>query len=140
MKFSKNQSGYIVRLEKGERFISTLTQFFLEQNLNSGTLQAIGAVESAELGFYHLDRKEYAWKKFDSLMEIVSLTGNIALVENKPFLHVHCVLSNENFETIGGHLKEAVIGATCEIFVTQNEIEIKRLYDDETGLKLLDLG
>ena len=139
MKFTKNKSGYIVRLERGEQLISTLTQFFLEQNLNSGSLQAIGAAESAELGFYHLNRKEYAWKKFDSLMEIVSLTGNIALVEDKPFLHVHCVLSNENYETIGGHLKEATIGATCEVFVIQNEIGITREFDGKTGLKLLDL-
>lgn len=127
-----------MRLIKGEEIISTVTQFCKSQNIMSGELLGIGAVEKAELGFYYLDRKEYEWRKFENPMEIVSLTGNIALVDGEPFLHIHTVLSDSNFQTVGGHMKEGVVGATCEIYLNKFETNLTRIFDDITGLKLIE--
>jgi predicted DNA-binding protein with PD1-like motif len=138
MKFSKTEKGYIIRLLKGEKIIERLTSFCNQNSIESGVFQGIGAVMSAELGFYHLDKKEYEFKKIENLMEIVSMTGNVALVEGQPFLHIHTVLSDENLQTIGGHLKEAQVGATCELFLTKFETPVERVFDEETGLKLLN--
>jgi len=138
MQFVKTSERYIVRLEKGESIIDELTSFCQKENITTGFFYGLGAVLSAELGYYNLKTKKYRTKKFNNPHEIVSLVGNVSIVNNKPFIHAHCVLSNENFECFGGHLKEAVVGGTCEIYLTREEIALERKYDEETGLKLLD--
>lgn len=139
MKSVKTLQGYTIRLEKGEQIIQTLSKFCNEENVHSAMLMGIGAVENAELGFYHLDRKDYSWQNFEKAMEVVSLTGNVTQVENEPFLHIHAVLSDENFMAIGGHLKEGTVNATLEIFMQTLSTPISRTLDEEIGLKLLHL-
>lgn len=134
----ETNNGYIVRLIHGEDLIPTIQKFCEENAVTSSSFQAIGAIENATLGFYHLDKKEYSWKEISTAHEIVSLTGNVAMVDGRPFIHAHTVLSNSEFQTIGGHLKNATVGATCEIFLTVFSTTIERIYDEETGLKLLN--
>lgn len=138
MKCAKHNTGFVIRLEKGEAALTTLTEFCKTENIFSANFNGIGAFESVELGFYHLDKKEYSWKKFDAAIEVVSLTGNVSLVDNMPFLHIHTVLSDEKFQTVGGHLKEAVVGATLEIFMQTVDLQLNRAMNDEIGLKLLN--
>lgn len=137
MNFQKVNDGYVVVLSHGEEIISSLSQFCAEQAIVSGKIQAIGAVDSVELGFYDLPAKEYQWNKFEQGMEIVSLLGNIALVEEKPFIHGHIVVSDSQFQCFGGHLKEGIVGATCEVHITQFDASIERVMNNEIGLKLL---
>ena len=138
MQFVKDKDNYILRLEKGEEIISTLTQFCKEENITTGFFSGIGAILSAELAFYNLFKKEYELKELSETHEIASLTGNIALVENSPFVHIHCVLSNNKFECFGGHLKNGVVGATCELYLAKETTTIERKFDEKIGLKLLD--
>jgi len=138
MVFRKTENGYIIRLIKDEKIVEALTDFCAKENTRSGVFYGIGAVQEAELGFYYLNKKEYKFKKLDRPQEIVSLTGNVALIENKPFLHIHTVLANDDFVCSGGHLKEAVVGATCEIYLFTFKDAMERVFDKEIGLKLLD--
>lgn len=69
-------------------------------------------------------------------MEILSLKGNISIKDGEPFLHLHIVLSKEDFTCIGGHLYEA------EVFAFEFEIvefegnSFQRGFDEDTGLFL----
>ena len=138
MKFTKSGRSFIIRLAKGEEMLKSLTDFCSQNSILSGYFWAIGAVSSAEIGFYHLDKKDYSFKKFDTPYEIASLIGNISQKDGKPFLHIHTVLCDENFTCIGGHLKEAKVGATCEVHLIDLGMNIERKYDNGIGLKLLD--
>lgn len=138
MQFVKTNSNYIIRLEKGEEIIETLKSFCESEKINTAFFNAIGAALSAEIAYYDLPNKKYLTKELNSPHEIVSLNGNVTIVDEKPFVHAHGVFSNENLECKGGHLKEGVVGATCEIFLTKQDIELKREFDPEIGLKLLD--
>lgn len=140
MTYSKTDKGYIIRLIRGEKIIETLTQFCRKENIHTGVFHGIGAVENPELGYYYLDRKEYKWQRIEKMLEIVSLTGNVALVDDEPFLHIHTVVSDDTFTTYGGHLKEGTVGATCEVYLTNFGIDIEREFDEETGLKLITLN
>ena len=139
MQYVKVKDGYLLRLDKGEEIVSQITSFAKEKSINSGFINALGAVGSIELGFYHLDRKEYVWKKFEEDLEIASLSGNIAELDIEPVLHLHGVFSADSFETIGGHVKSAVVGATCEVFISDFEIPLSRKKSEEIGLNLLDI-
>lgn len=137
MQYTSTDKGYIIRLVRGEKIVNTLTSFCEKENIHSGVFHGIGAVETPELGYYNLDTKEYKWQQIEKMLEIVSLTGNVALVENKPFIHAHVVVSDDEFIAYGGHLKEGTVGASCEIYLTDFGIDIKREFDEVTGLKLI---
>ena len=68
-------------------------------------------------------------------MEITSLNGTIT----ESAIHIHATLADKNFQTVGGHLKEAIVGGTCEIYLEQIKATLERKADAETGLNLIDL-
>ncbi len=138
MQYAKTEEEYIIRLEKGENFIKKIENLAEIEDIKTGFFNAIGAATSAQISFYDRDKKEYINNNLDEDHEIISLTGNVTTVEGKPFIHAHCVLSNKNFECTGGHLKEGIVGATCEIYLKKLDLRIGRQMDDEIGLKLLD--
>jgi len=138
VKFAKSGNYFVIRLIKGEEIVEELVNFCSQRAVKSGYFWAIGAVDSAKIGFYDLNKKEFNFKKFNAPYEIASLVGNISQVDGKPFLHIHTVLSDENFTCIGGHLEEAVVGVTCEVYLVDSGINIERKFDQEIGLKLLD--
>jgi len=133
---------YIVRLKKGELLIESLTMLAKEQKITGAWISGLGAALWCELGFYHLDTQEYSFKRIDppaGALEITGLQGNIAWADDKPVIHIHGSFSDEQMRGYGGHVKELAAGATCEIFLHQSQVDFKRSYDEQTGLKLLDL-
>ena len=130
---------HTIRLNKGDEIVAKLTDFCRKNNIANGIVSAIGAVSSAELALYRLDDKKYFSKKFEEPLEICSLNGNIALLDNKPFLHIHAVLSNTRMTAFGGHLKSAIVSATCEVTISEFDSKIGRKYDENIGLNLMDV-
>ena len=108
-----------------------------EQNLTSAWLSGLGGSGSVTLGFYDIETKEYEWKEFKEPQEILNLTGNLSWVDGEPFWHVHGTFSGCNLTAVGGHVKELIAGLTCEILITPLETPLTRVFDEETGLKLL---
>lgn len=139
MKTKQISQGWLVRLEKGELLVGALLNACTDHNVQSGWLQGIGAVSELELGFYDLEHKEYHWKKFNQLLEITSIQGNISQLDGVLTLHLHGNFSDQNYQVFGGHVKEAVIGGTGEFIIAPFDDELSRSHSDEIGLNLLDL-
>ncbi len=139
MEFKNNNRRYFIKLTTGEEIIAALTDFASQQKITAAAFFGIGAVSSVELGFFDQNKQGYHFKKFDQPLEITNLTGNVTIVNDKPFLHVHGVFGDANFQTIAGHIKTATVGPTCEIFLISSDIKLPRTLDQATGLKLLDL-
>jgi predicted DNA-binding protein with PD1-like motif len=49
-------------------------------------------------------------------------------------------VGNDAMASLGGHLKTAVVSATCEIVLHQFQREVRRKPDAKTGLSLMDIG
>ncbi|MBZ5535042.1 MAG: DNA-binding protein [Acidobacteriia bacterium] len=139
MKFQLTQHGYILVLVPGEEVITSLTHFAEQQNIRSGSIMGIGAVENTTLAYYDLDQKKYLPKEFPDRMELVSLQGNYAYLNGKPFAHCHIVISGRDFVAYSGHLMRATISATGEIYISVTSNEIVRGPDAYTGLNLIKL-
>lgn len=135
------ESGFMIKLSRGEKVIESLTSFAEKRGLKSGFFHGLGAVKNAELGYYDLKKREYFFKKFPEDREVASMSGNIALVDGKPFIHVHAVLSSmtDALDCVGAHIKEAEVAVTLEVYLTPFATPFVREYDEETGLKLLRL-
>lgn len=134
-------TGFVIKLERDEKVMASLTEFCEKRGIRSGILQAIGAVKNAEIGYYNLEKREYFFKTIPEDREVASLTGNIAIVDGKPFIHAHAVLSamDDSLSCIGAHLKEADVAVTLEVFLSPFQFNFERKYDEGTGLKLLNI-
>lgn len=134
------QSGdnHVLIFQKGERFIESLTGFCTENGIDAGFFHGLGGALSAEIGYYHLDDQEYEFTELGEVLEIVSLHGNIALKDGSPFIHAHGVFSDTKLRTYGGHIKELVVGGTCELQLQAYNTSWQRIHDESTGLDLID--
>jgi predicted DNA-binding protein with PD1-like motif len=130
---------FLLRFDLGDDFFAEFERFYKETNCESGFFEGIGAFKTCELGYYQIDKKDYLRKGFSQTLEVISLEGNLALVDNKPTPHVHVILSNQDFSCIGGHLLHAIIGGTLEIVFEKSSNNLSRKYNEAIGLKLLDI-
>jgi uncharacterized protein len=141
MTFAYDEFNYVLRFQKGEKLVETLQPFVKEKNLKGGWIFGLGGFSRATLGFYNLAAQGYSWTELDEPLELVSLQGNIAWEDDKPVFHIHAAVSDQSLHVRGGHLKEAVVAGTAEIFIhmLDKDTQLMRGHDNETGLSLLKL-
>lgn len=141
MTFLFDGYNYIVRLEQGERLREAMDDFMRAADLPGAAVSGVGAATEITLGFYDLDAQKYDWKTIMHPYEIISLTGTIATDEQgRPLYHLHGSFGDRGFQVLGGHVKDLVVGGTCELFVHRTFKPLKRQYDSATGLNLLHLN
>ena len=128
----------LVRLTQGEDLLEELTAACAEAGARSGTIEVIGAVSSLVLGYYHQDRREYESHTFDGAWEIASAVGNISMLEDQRFVHLHVVASGADGRCVGGHLMPgcAVFAGEAAITALEGHAAPGRELDGGTGLKL----
>ena len=129
---------YVVRLQRGEEVLACLRELCEKESISLGTVSAIGAVNHVVVGVYRVDEQKYVANTFDGVMELTSLMGNITEKDGEPYLHLHATFGDLTGKVIGGHLTEAVVSATCELFVRKVEGHVGRRLDPETGLNIFD--
>ena len=126
-------------LKRNQPLMETLTSFACDEDISSAVISGIGALKNIELGYYDLNSKEYLRRRFDDdNYELVSLAGNIAIKDNKPFVHSHVVLGDRDFRLFGGHLFEGVVAVTAEIIIQPMDVVLSRSMVSEIGLALIE--
>ncbi len=137
MEYSQFGSKYVVRFDKGEEVVATLTTFCKEQGIKLGSVRAIGAANEIKLGLFNTSEKNYHATTLTGDYEITSITGNISTLNKEVYLHLHITVSNHDLQVYGGHLNSVVISATCEMIIDVIEGEVDRAFSEEIGLNLL---
>lgn len=137
MKQFTNDRGDILVLERGEELHKSLTAYAEQKKMKSAWVQGLGGAGTVTLGYYNLSTREYQWKDFTDPFEILNITGNMSIVDDKPFWHLHGSFGTPEYNVIGGHINELVVGLTCELLITPLETSLTRIHDERTGLKLL---
>ncbi len=132
-------SGFWIRLVRGEKIQESLQNWAQNEGIGHAFFHGLGALEEAELGYYELATKEYHRKLFPGEAELVSLNGNLSILEGKSFAHSHVALGDKEFRLYGGHLFEAKVAVTVEIYLHAGNRRIERKMDSSIGLNLLDL-
>lgn len=137
MEYKKKDNLYFIRLDKGEKVVKSLLSFLEKEGIKAGFFNGIGSLAVVELGHYDSEAKEFTGKEFKGKYEIVSFSGNITKMDNKPYIHPHLVVSDRDWKCFGGHCKEAIVGATCEITLEVFDMDVDREFSEEIGLNLL---
>jgi predicted DNA-binding protein with PD1-like motif len=138
MKYIKlNPNRYFIRIDKDEEIMSSIADFCAKQKIVSADFNGIGATNNAVIGIYDEEIKEYRNNTVKSNCEITNLVGNVSLLDNKPFVHAHINMSDASLNTIGGHLKTAVVSVTCEIFLTSYKKKLVRQFDKQVKINTI---
>lgn len=130
MEYKRSGNKIIARLDRGERIMPSLTEIAVRENIQTGSITAIGAVDCAQLNYYYVHQQNYKTTEFNDDFEVVSLNGNITQKGNEPHLHIHTVLSGVHYSTIGGHLLDATVSVTLEVFIEIADFTVKRVPDE----------
>ena len=140
MRYSKvNKFVYLIRLEKGEEVIDSITKFCEKLNISNASFIGLGSVENPVLAHYNVNIKKYSEKELKGIFELTNITGNVAVFEKKPLVHSHVTLSNEKMQAWGGHLVKGAVSATVEVILQVLDAACEKKQDDAIGLKLWDL-
>jgi predicted DNA-binding protein with PD1-like motif len=140
---SENSNGertYAVVLAKGDEIMSGLTEFAVGEKLVAGHFTAIGALASAQFGWFDRAQKAYRNIPIDHQVELVSLIGDVGLVNGAPQIHAHGVVGSPDGQVRGGHMLEGIVWPTLELFLTAYRTPLVKTHDAETNLSLFNLN
>ena len=128
---------FVVVFEHGDMLMSPLLAFLREEAIGAARLTGIGALESVTLSYFDWEMKRYEEHTFDEQVELLSLTGDVALKDGEPQVHAHVVIGRRDTTTRGGHLVDATVRPTLELTIEDAPAYLRKRIDDETGLALI---
>ena len=104
----------LLRFDRGEAFPATLADWCASCGpCGAVILCGVGMMKDAELGVF--DGTAYTRKTITGPSEVLSLQGNVSMLEGRPFVHVHAVLGGHDFSASGGHLFSGIVDVTLEV-------------------------
>jgi uncharacterized protein len=140
MRYVKQGSGFVLRLEQGDDILMTLKQFAEAKRVRAAFFEGIGSLYKARLGHYDFkDTKTYKYETFEEDLEILSLSGNVSIMNQKALPHAHATLGRRDFSVIGGHLEEGSLANMVELSLAKLPGKLEKARDSSIGLNLLQL-
>jgi len=134
---SGDERTYAVIFDKGDEFSEGMLKVARAHDLTGSHFTAIGAFQSATLGYFDRSKMEYDKIPIEEQVEVLSLVGDVAQGEDGPKLHAHVVVGKRDGSAHGGHVLEAIVWPTLEVIVTESPQSLQRHHDAETGLALI---
>lgn len=135
---SNGQKDYAVIFRPGDEPYAGLTQFAEQNHIQSAHFTAIGGFHDARLAWFDEEKKMFRVIPVDSQVEVVSLVGDMALLDGKPVVHMHCVVAYPDGTTKGGHILGAHVSPLLEVFVTADPTPLIKKKDPSRGLTLIE--
>ena len=136
MQYRQFGNTWMLRIDNGEEIMESLAAMCEEEGILLAQVNAIGASDRAVVGVYDLQEQQYHREELDGFMEIAGLSGSVTAMNGKPYIHLHAVLADRQNVLHGGHLIEARVGATCEMFVRALDGAVVREKNGELGINL----
>ncbi|HLB60715.1 MAG TPA: PPC domain-containing DNA-binding protein [Patescibacteria group bacterium] len=132
---------WVIRLARGESVIDSLTSFCKKKKISGGFFYGIGAIDQVELAHYNVVTKHYRTQELSYAYEVTNITGSIAIDKKtcEIIVHAHITLSDSKMRAFGGHLVEARVSGTLEMYLVSLPPLLK-IHDDKTGLKVFDFN
>ncbi|EKU93939.1 Predicted DNA-binding protein with PD1-like DNA-binding motif [Alloiococcus otitis] len=138
MEYKRSGSDILVRLDKGDKIKECLTELAKAEQIQTGFVSGIGAVDQVELSYFLPEEQKYQTKKFEGSFEVLSLKGTLSIFDKKPHQHLHIILGQEDYSTIGGHLEEARVNITLELDIkVLVNLGVKRETDPDLNIQAL---
>jgi len=129
---------YVLVFAKNDEVISGLTEFAQKYKITAAHFKGLGDAMHAKVGWYEQSNKMFKIIPINEPAEITSLIGNITINNGKPVVHAHINLADSAGIVHGGHLLEAFIFPTLEVFVTVEPTTMYKKMYEEAGAFVID--
>ncbi|NTF46576.1 DNA-binding protein with PD1-like DNA-binding motif [Rhizobium sp. AC27/96] len=134
------QKTFVVVLDAKEEAFSTLTAFAGEQGLTAASITAIGAFESATVGWFDFADRSYRKIPVTEQCEVLSLLGDVAMGDDgNASLHLHAVLGLKDGSTRGGHFLDGIVHPTLEATIVEAPVHLRRRHQKHLGIALIEI-
>jgi predicted DNA-binding protein with PD1-like motif len=139
MIWKKSGNLIMIRFEDGEKFFEKLKEVIKETKIGGSIIvSCVGQLKDVEIAYYSKEERKYYTKILKEVFEVLNMSGNISFYDNEIVIHAHVTLGNKNFSCIGGHLNEAIVNSTLELFLIETPVKLEKIVDKNTGLKILN--
>ncbi len=132
---------FLVRFSSGTDLITGLSDFCLQNTVNTAVFNLAGAVTCCTLGNYDQKQLVYVTFRKEAPLEIVSCTGNVCKDADGFHIQAQAVMADEEGRLTGGRVFSETLLFTGELEL--QEIigpPLTRQYDRETGRMLFMMG
>ena len=123
MEYRKFGDTYVVRMDRGEEILATLTALCEKENIRLAQVDALGAVDHVVVGVYDVPTKTYYKTEFNEPMEISNLCGTVSRKDGQVYLHLHVTVCGKDM-------------IACEMVVRTISGDVDRRLDENIGLNL----
>jgi predicted DNA-binding protein with PD1-like motif len=112
-----------VTFAKGDDVRAGLSEFAAKNHLTDAHFTAIGALDSAVIGWSDRPKKAFKVVRLDEEMEVASLEGSITRdKDGNLVVHAHCVVALlRNGAVHAGHLLQGRVSLTLQMYLTDSE-------------------
>jgi predicted DNA-binding protein with PD1-like motif len=107
-----------VSLERGEDLLAGLNAAVAELGYRAATLQVIGGLDQAVVGYYDDQAEEYVPTRTGHV-EIAAGLGNVSVRDGESFIHLHLVVSERDGRALGGHAMEGCTAYVVEAYLRE---------------------
>jgi predicted DNA-binding protein with PD1-like motif len=139
MRYKRCGSKIIVRIDKGEEIVESLKKICQQVPIKLGTITGIGATNNIIIVLLNTKTKKYESKQFTGDHEIAPLHGNITTMNGEVYLHLHVNICNADHQSFGGHLSKSIVSATFEGVIDIIDGDVERVFDQHSGINLLNI-
>jgi predicted DNA-binding protein with PD1-like motif len=130
----------VIRLDQGDELPAALVRALDEAEARSGFITGMGALEVADLAPYDSTRAGSAKARRVGPCEVVSLSGNVALLDGAASVRLSVALARETelgLATFGGQLVWGRVSSLELHVVAFDDLALTRVADERTGQPVL---
>lgn len=132
------QRDFAIIFRAGDDPYAGLTEFAQKYRIQSAHFTAIGDFRDVRLAWFDTQKKMFRVNPVNQRAEVGSLVGDIALLNGKPSVHMHCVVALPDGTTRGGHILDAHVDPLLEVFLTADPTPLVKKYDPATDLNVIE--
>ena len=93
---NQGQKTFALIFDTGDEAMAGLVEFARQNQLGASHFTAIGAFKDVTLGYFDWSARDYEKIVLREQVEVLSLTGDVALHEGKPKIHAHVVVGKRD--------------------------------------------
>ena len=138
----------LLRLDHGQKIVSALSDYCQKKGISSAMIIGIiGSLERVRFAKTRENVKQFGveksfghdYEEFEGPWSILSGQGSLSLFEGEKIFHLHLSLSTPKVggQIIGGHLVEADVWNTVEIYIGELNYQLQREFDAKMGMSAL---
>ncbi len=138
MKYMVFGPDYVIRLDRGDEVIGSLSSLCEQDGIGLAWFSGSGEAASAEL--LSPAEGDDGTLVIDGPCRMVTLTGNVSSAAGRPFIRAHAAFAGRDAVLRGGLLKKAVAASGCEIILHRTFDRMERIKDPASGEMVLDIN